>query len=174
MKVQLQVWIAAFSTISNGLLAYGFAEGVAIRFWYIAQCGTTVRISSSTPRLPIFSFFRGSSLLPVDFNVNSGLIRLFPPRLKLQTLYDGYESSRVMSALANLRPKRLSLIAIGMQHPSSVLWTMPPGSSICRSWPLCYVDSPLAASPSRCFGVFDEGNMDSRKRMPHSIAVVAG
>jgi hypothetical protein len=74
MKVQLQVWIAAFSTISNGLLAYGFAEGVAIRFWHLAQCGTTVSISP-TPRLPIFRLL----LLPVVVDINSGLIRFFPP-----------------------------------------------------------------------------------------------
>ncbi len=67
--MQLQVWIAVFSTISNVLLAYGFAEGVAIRFWLIAQRGTTVGILDFfSPNLPTCPYFV-SPLLLVVFHI---------------------------------------------------------------------------------------------------------
>jgi hypothetical protein len=41
-KLLPQVWLAALSTLSNSLLAYAFAEGVALSIWRKACSGTTV------------------------------------------------------------------------------------------------------------------------------------
>jgi hypothetical protein len=41
-KLQPQVWMAALSALSNSLLAYAFAEGVALSIWRKACSGTTV------------------------------------------------------------------------------------------------------------------------------------
>jgi hypothetical protein len=39
---QPQVWLAVFSTMANSLLGYAFADGLAIKFWRLANHGTTV------------------------------------------------------------------------------------------------------------------------------------
>ena len=44
VKIQPQVWVSIFSTITNALLAYSLAEGLAILFWRQAGRGTTVSV----------------------------------------------------------------------------------------------------------------------------------
>ncbi len=65
-KWQSQVWVATSSTISNALLWFAFAEGVAIYFWNRACAGATVSAISFFTTVPLYGIDL-SSVLVVSF-----------------------------------------------------------------------------------------------------------